>query len=294
MKYIIFGGSGFLGTKITEFLIQGGHDVVIVDIRPSKIKDAKFLERNLLNPIFPDDSLKFPDVCINLTGKIIFGRWNESFKQLIYDTRITATRNIAHLYKNPIYKPKKHIQASAVGIYGDHQERVIDEDSAHGDSFLADLVRDWENEANKIGEQEIEVKILRNAFIFGKEGFLKKVLPFFKLGLGGPFGKGNYYLPWIHIDDCARMYIRASQDEGFQSIVNAVSEEQVLYKDFVKTLAHILHKPYLFYIPKFTLYLLYGEFAKEITFSQRVSSKYFQKNTFNTLSHALENILESK
>jgi len=294
MKYIIFGGSGFLGKKISEFLLQGGHEVVVVDIRPSKIEGVKFLERNLLNPITPDDELKFPDICINLTGKLIFGRWNEAFKQAIYDTRITATRNISHLYSNPIYKPKKHIQASAVGIYGDHQDRVIDEDSAHGDSFLADLVRDWESEANKIKEKEVEVNIIRNSFILGKEGFLQKVLPFFKLGLGGPFGRGNYYLPWVHIDDCARMYIRASQSDDFYGVVNAVSEEQVLYKDFVKTLAHLLKKPYLFYIPKFTLYLLYGEFAREITLSQRVSSKHFSKNTFTTLSNALDDILNKK
>jgi len=165
MKYIIFGGSGFLGTKITEFLIQGGHEVVVVDIRPSKIKDAKFLKRNLLNPIFPDDLLKFPDICINLTGKTIFGRWNDSFKQLIYDTRIIATRNISHLYQNSIYKPKKHIQASAVGIYGDHEKRIIDEDSAYGISFLSELVEDWESEAKIIKEKEVDVKILRNDFL---------------------------------------------------------------------------------------------------------------------------------
>ena len=291
MKYIVYGGSGFLGSEIIEELLLDGNEVVVADIRKPKNDNVKFVEVNLLQDIVLNEKLINPDVIINLAGKLIFGRWNEKFKKLVRDTRVLGTKNIVKTFEDEKYRPKYLVNASAVGIYGDHGIDEIDEDSSQGNSFLSEVAKDWEIEAMKAKELGVNVRIIRNAHILGNGGLLGVLLPYYKWGIGGPLGNGMQYFPWVHIEDVAQLYINSSS-EVFPEVVNAVAPEVLSNKFFSKTVAKVLRRPHIFWIPKFALKTLYGEFADEILVSQKVTSKYNIYNyRYNNIQEALENIL---
>jgi uncharacterized protein (TIGR01777 family) len=293
MKYIIYGGSGFLGTAITKTLIAQGHKVLVCDIKPPSVEDATFLHVNLLESIPGNELLESPDVVINLAGKLIFARWNEKVKKLIYDTRVVGTRNIVALFKEEKYRPTYLVNASAVGIYGDRGEEKIDEESGLGDSFLAGVVKDWEHEALQAREHGVQVRIFRNALILGKGGMLEVLLPFYKWGIGGPLGNGMQWMPWIHIDDITNLYISATKEHQ-PEIVNAVAPAHVRNQTFSRVISQIVHRPHVLFIPKIVLRLLYGEFTDEIMVSQRATSMYSSdvKFAFPDLQGALAEIIE--
>lgn len=276
MKYIVYGGSGFLGTAIVQKLQKEGHDIVVCDIRPPQDETVSFLKVNLLEALPQDPLLERPDVVINLAGKLIFGKWNTQFKKLIYDTRVVGTRNIVAIFQNPLYRPKHLVNASAVGIYGDHGEEEIREDSALGKSFLATVAEDWEKEALKAKEHGVSVSIFRNGHILGDGGLLKVLLPYYKWGIGGPLGNGKQWMPFIQLDDVVKLYIELQYPN---MIVNAVSNEVVRNKEFSKTIARAVHRPHIFWIPKIALKILYGEFADEILVSQKVKSTHIKEGT---------------
>jgi uncharacterized protein (TIGR01777 family) len=292
MKYIIYGGSGFLGTEIVRKLIARGDDVVIADIRPPEDKNITFVKVNLLEEIEDNILLENPDVVINLAGKLIFGKWNNKFKDLIYSTRVDGTRNIVNSFKNEKYKPKFLINASAVGIYGDHGEEEINEDSSFGDSFLSKVAIEWEGEALKSKELGVNVRILRNAHILGKKGLLGVLLPYYKWFIGGPLGNGKQWMPWVHIGDVSDLYLNSSNN-NFPEIINAVAPQPITNKELSKTIAKTVHRPHIFFIPKFALKVLYGEFSNEILVSQKIVSNYsIYEYKFSDIESAIKDILK--
>lgn len=295
MKYIIYGGAGFLGQAIAKRLVFENHEVIIADLRKPDNLIGKFVEVNLLKNIVLSDDLKGPDVVINLAGKRIFGRWNEDFKRLIHDTRVLGTRNIISTFIEKEYRPTYLVQASAVGIYGSHDDQKIDEDSSYGDSFLSKVAIAWEDEAMKAKQLGVMVRILRNGNILGNDGLLKVMLPVYRWGVGGPLGNGEQWMPWIHIDDVVELYLQAVS-RNWEEVVNAVSPQPIKNKDFSRKLAEALHRPHLFFVPKFVLKIMYGEFAKEILVSQKVKSKYVNAGYFSFpgMTEALDDILKKE
>lgn len=298
MKYIIYGGSGFLGSKITEKLLEEGEEIIVADIREPRNKNTKikFLKINLLETIPEDSLLENPDVVINLAGKLIFGKWNQEFKDLIYNTRVLGTKNIIDSFsKDEKYKPKYLVNASAVGIYGNHGEEEIDENSSFGNSFLSNVAKDWEEEALKAKGIGVKVRILRNAHILGKAGLIGTVLPIYKWGVGGPLGNGKQWMPWIHVDDVANLYIESAK-EDFPEIVNAVAPQFIRDKEFSKEIARTLKRPHLFFIPRFALKILYGEFADEMLISQKLKSSKLKPEDikFKKIEEALKDIIYSE
>lgn len=281
-----------MGTEITKNLLSEGHSVVVADIRPPRDERATFVEVNLLEKIKEHQELQRPDVVINLAGKLIFGKWNKKFKDLIYSTRVVGTRNIVESFNNQKYKPKYLVNASAVGIYGNFDEEEINEDSGFGNSFLAKVAKEWEQEALNARSQEVKVRIIRNAHILGKSGLLGVLLPYYKNGIGGPLGSGKQWMPWVHIDDVSELYISSARDE-FPEVINAVAPETIRNVGFSETLAEVLKRPHIFFIPKIALKFLYGEFADEILISQKVATKYSVYDyKFKSIKIALENIFK--
>ena len=209
-------------------------------------------------------------------------------KKIIYDSRILGTRNLISLFQKEEFRPQILVAASAVGFYGDRGEEEINIQTGKGDGFLSDVCKDWEAEnftAEKFG---IKTTVVRNGLILGKAGLIKVLRPYYEWGIGGPIGNGKQWFPWIHVEDCAEIYIQTMMEKIDSVIINAVAPEQIRNKDFSKTFAKILKRPHFLFIPVFALKALYGGFAKEISISQKIKSEvpnfdFRFKNITNTL-----------
>ena len=297
MKIIITGGSGFLGSKLSEALINEGHEVISLDTNPPRNPKALFLKVNLQEGISLEGEglkIKNPDVVINLAGVTIGAKWNEEYKKKIYNSRVLGTKNLVSLMENPDFRPKVFISASAVGVYSDRGAEILGEDAEikENQGFLAKVAKDWENEAKKAEKHGIRTVILRQGHILGMGGLIQTLLPYYKMGIGGPISSGKQYFPWIHIEDLVNLYIYSIYREVF-GVVNAVSGEPITNKEFSKVFARVLKRPHIFFIPLFVLKIKFGEFAKEIVKSQRVVRHNLQKDfvfKFDNLEKALKNI----
>lgn len=296
MKAIITGGSGFLGSKLSEKLIEKGYDVVSLDIVPPRNPLVKFLKVDISKEIPKSDLILSPDVVINLSGANIGKKWNEEYKKSIYDSRILGTKNLVSFISSLENKPKAFISASAVGVYGDREDEILDESSEikENQGFLAKVAKDWENEAKNAEKSGIRTVILRQGHILGMGGLIQTLLPYYKIGLGGPIGSGKQYFPWIHMEDLVNLYIYSIENTQISGAVNAVAGEPLNNKTFSKIFASVLKRLHIFFIPVFILKITYGEFAEEIVKSQRVISKKIDKNffKFSNLKDALKNIFQ--
>ncbi len=297
MKIIITGGSGFIGRHLMTALIQRGHEVTILDMYPPP-RPANYTYINLARQEPAAELLNETDAIIHLAGRNIFGRWSAQTKKEIYQSRIESTKNLLSLLKKLPRKPKIFISASAVGIYGDRGEEELDECSSLGNDFLAKVCIDWEKEARKVEALGIRSIQIRTAPVLGCGGLLDKLLPIYKLGLGGPIGSGLAWFPWIHIEDIVAVYIFALENEKVHGPVNACSPQRIRNKDFSDALASVLKKPAFLRVPRWALKLIFNDLADAITASQKVSPKKLivagYMFRFPDIKKALENILQRK
>ncbi len=287
-KVIVVGGSGFIGTQLVLALQSQGAHVVIVDPVLPRIKSAEYIQSDFSS--FPNfEALQNPYAVFNLAGVPIFARWTNSYKQKLRDSRINTTRLLVEKFKNPIYRPEFFVSTSAIGVYGNRGDEMLNENSkCVQDSFLAQLACDWEQEAFQARELGVQVKIVRNGHVLGKGGILGVLTKIFKWGIGGSLGNGKQYMSFVSIEKCIETYLIAPFKKD-SNIYNAVSIKPITNKEFSKHFAKILHRPCLFRIPVWSMYLLYGEFAKEIVTSQRVYTVYNPR--FENLEEVVKKIL---
>lgn len=291
-KVIITGGSGFLGSEIAARLKARGISPVILDLFPPKDSSLEFVSANLSENIPEDEKLKKPYAVIHLAGAPIFGKWTEEKKKIIYDSRILGTRNLVKFFEKEEFRPKVFVSASAVGFYGDRGEEEININTGKGEGFLSDVCRDWEIEAFYAEKLNIKTTVVRNGLILGKAGLIKVLKPYYEWGIGGPIGKGEQWFPWIHVSDCAEIYIQTMLGKIDVKVLNAVAPEQIRNKYFSKIFAKILKRPHFLFIPIFALRFLYGGFANEITSSQKIKSDIQGfKFEFDRVDSALNHIL---
>jgi uncharacterized protein len=291
-RVVITGGSGFLGSEITALLIARGVSVVSLDIVPPKNSAIAFVQGNIGMSIPKDPLLEHPTAVINLAGVPIFGRWTPARMQAIYDSRVVGTRNLVATFAEEKYRPQRFVSASATGFYGDRGDEMLDAASRSGDGFLASVSRDWETEARRATLHGVHTTVIRNGHILGHGGLLSVLLPWYKRGLGGPIGRGAQYMPWIHIRDCAELYVRAALGEIEDVLLVAAAPEQVTNKTMSQQIARTIHRPHLFYIPIWALRLLYGDLGREMVTSQRVTPALGTYSVvYPKLSDALANLL---
>lgn len=281
MKLALFGGTGFIGKHLQSALRAKGHEILTLDIRKGNSWSSE---------------IKSCDAVINLGGHPLFkDRWTERVKGLIYDSRVDGTAKIVEAMKDS--NVKVFVNASAIGIYG-ASERDAVETSPLADDFLARLCREWESAA-MTAERHYKIRTVcaRFGIVLGKEdGALAKLLPPFKLGLGGPIGSGKQSMSWVHVDDVVGIIIHAIENEKIRGPINVTSPNIVSNKAFTKTLGKILHRPTFLPLPKAGLYVLVGEAAAIISSGQRVhpqvalQSGYIFK--YPELESALENIIK--
>jgi len=261
---LITGATGLIGLRLVKFLSQKGSEIIAVSqnvMNAQKILPAvkKIISWNEL------DTLKNEkiDAVINLAGtNLDAGRWNSKFKKEIYDSRIESSRKIVGLIKDMPYKPEVLINASGVDYYGDTGDRDIDENSPHADSFIGNLVNDWEQEAFKAQQYGARAVCLRTGFVIARESkaFKKMVTPY-KLFAGGYPGSGKQFISWIDIDDLVNIYLFCIENKSLSGRMNATSPNPLRMREFSRIMGKILHRPSFFPAPAFVLKLLFGEIS---------------------------------
>ena len=285
MRLLLLGCTGFVGKELVPSLLKEGHQLSIVsrkNIDKLKInipmdkfqflkidlsKKQNWTNENLLS------TLKESDGIINLIGEpIAEKKWTDRQKQEIENSRIFSTKFLMETLKKFRINPKVIINGSAIGFYGTSLTKEFNENSNSGNDFLANICKKWEEVAI---EKPLfsRLVILRIGIVLEAEGgALGKMLPVFKIGLGGPIGDGNQWMSWIHRSDLCGLIISALVDKKFSGVFNAVAPEPVLMKDFSKTLGRCLNRPNLLPVPKRILKLLLGDGAKVVLEGQKVIS----------------------
>lgn len=251
----VTGASGLVGSALVALLTSGGHRVIrLVRHAPTGPDERRW------NPDDPAaDLLDGTDAVVHLAGTSIAGRFTDSHRAAIRDSRIEPTRKLAEVAARP-GGPKTFVTASAIGFYGyDRGDTTLDEDSSRGDGFLADVVADWETAAAPASEAGRRVVAVRTGIVqAARGGTLKLMRPLFAAGLGGRLGSGQQWLSWIGIDDLVDVYYRALYDERLTGPVNAVAPNPVRNVDYTAALAGTMHRPALLPVPAFGPRLLLG------------------------------------
>lgn len=301
MKILVTGATGFLGTRVCQKLNEAEHAVTALSRDPSLshriVPPLKSVFRwDSLNETAPIEALEGVDAVIHLAGESVAGRWTDSKKRAIRESRILGTRHLIEGFAKLKAKPKVLISASAIGYYGDRGEERLTEESAHGSDFLSGVCRDWESEAIKAENLGLRVVRLRIGIVLGPGGgALRAMLTPFKAGLGGPMGSGHQWWSWIHRDDVVGLMMHALQTE-LSGPVNATAPNPMRQGVFARTLGKVLRRPAVAPMPSFVLKLLLGEFSNELLFSKFVLPQRAQESKyqfqFPELELALSEILQ--
>lgn len=296
MKVLITGGTGLVGKEISKQLLSKNHEVVFLSRNPnpnSKIPQFKWDPEKFFMDL---DALEDVEIIINLAGTPVNGKWTSSYKNEILKSRLDSLSTLYQSLEANEHKVRKLISASAVGFYQDSFDEIYREDAKAGNSFLAKVCMKWENAALKFENLNIQTSVLRIGIVLSTEGgALKEMIKPFKLGLGSPLGSGKQWMPWIHIEDLAGMFIFLMKSDSI-GIFNGGGFEASRNKDFSKTLAKVLGKPFFApNVPKFALKLLMGEASAIALSSTNVDSMKIINHgfeyKFKELKPALENLI---
>lgn len=299
MRILITGAGGLVGSALRERLSSQGHTISRLVRRPANASRGEAYwnpEGGSIDKTGLSD-LK-PEVVVHLAGEnIASGRWNETRKRKIRDSRVNGTRALADALAHLEIKPKALICASAVGFYGSRGDEPLTEASPPGEGFLAEVCQAWEEGSELAAKAGIRTVNLRIGVILSPEGgALKKMLLPFKLGLGGVIGSGRQYWSWIALDDVVNAFDFAIQNETLRGPVNVVAPDPVTNKEFTKTLGRVLWRPTCFPLPASTARMLIGEMADALLLSSaRVVPAKLEKAGFKFqypgLREALKHLL---
>jgi len=274
MKIIIAGATGFIGAILTDRLWNQYHDLTLLSRRPpaeTDIPKRRWLE---WQPGFGGEwerAVDGTDGIINLAGEPIAAkRWNEARKERLRASRLSATTSLVDAIAKANVKPRFLINASAVGYYGARGDEFISENAGPGQDFLARLCVDWENTAKQAEALGVRVVLLRTGIVLAKgKGALAKMIPPFKVFLGGPLGRGNQWMPWIHIEDEIGLITYLIEKAEGRGAFNATAPNPVTMNEFSKTLGDVLSRPSWARVPPSVLALMLGEMSEMLVNGQR-------------------------
>lgn len=261
MRYLITGGTGFIGSNFIKTLSSQKDSVIVLS------RQKKQSEENctfISDPSLISDDEKI-DCIINLAGKPIDCRWTKSVKKELKDSRLSVTKSLAKLLERLKVRPEIVVSASAVGFYGDVNNQTLDEYAVGKNSFTQELCQEWENEALKLEQYGVRVCLMRLGVVLGKNGgFIKKVSVPFSLGLGGRMGHGEQIVPWIHMDDVMDAIKFIIENKKCSGPYNFVAPETTTNNQITKNIGTVLNKPTILNIPAFLIKIIFGEMGASL------------------------------
>jgi uncharacterized protein (TIGR01777 family) len=274
MNVTITGATGLIGTKLVRALQARGDGVTVLSRDPDRARGALGdVEAHAWSPVAgpaPAAALGGRDAVVHLAGESVAQRWSTQARRAIHDSREVGTRNLVAGLRSAEPRPRALVSASGVNYYGPRGDEPVTEDDTPGDDFLANVCIAWEREAAAARDLGLRVVSLRTAVVLDAHGgALAKMLPFFRLGIGGPVAGGRQYLPWIHADDIVGLYVAALDGEDWDGPFNAGAPDPATNRDFSRALGRALHRPAFAPVPGFAVRILYGAMAEIVTTGQR-------------------------
>jgi uncharacterized protein (TIGR01777 family) len=275
VRVALTGATGLIGTRIVRALQARGDEVTVLSRDALRAREALGdVDAHSWTPLdgpAPAAALTGRDGVIHLAGENIAQRWTDAARQRIHDTRELGTRNLVEGLRTADPRPRVLVSASGVNYYGPRGDEPVTEEAAPGDDFLARLCIAWEREALAASELGLRVVTVRTAIVLDRRaGALGKMLPFFRLGVGGPVAGGRQYLPWIHPDDIVGLYLAALQDDSWSGPINAGVPDPPTNREFSRALGRALRRPAIFPVPALFVRLLYGDMAEIVIVGQRI------------------------
>ena len=272
MRILITGGTGLIGRNLCKALLDEGHELTVLSRKPATVPARCGPGVHAISSLDAwHDDMAF-DAVINLAGEPIADvHWSEKRKQVLLDSRIALTRKLVSRIAAATHKPAVLLSGSAVGYYGDRGAIELDETSAPGNDFPAQLCREWEEAAMAAAHDGVRVCLLRTGLVLNDEGGLlgRMLLPF-RLGLGTRLGNGMQWMSWVHIDDYVAMVLKLLHDATATGPFNLTAPQPVTNREFTDTLAEVLHRPAVFTAPAPLLKLVLGKRADMLLTGQRV------------------------
>jgi uncharacterized protein (TIGR01777 family) len=271
VRVVVTGATGMIGSALVRELQARGDEVVVLSRDAGRAREelpgveAHDWADPKSEPA-PAAAFAGADAVVHLLGEPIAQRWSDDAKAEIRGSRVLGTRNLVAALREAEPRPGVLVSQSGSGYYGARGDEPVDESEPPGDDFAAQVVVAWEAEARAAEELGLRVAMPRTGIVLSESGgALEKMLPPFKLGVGGPVAGGDQYMPWVHLDDVTGAILFAIDDERVSGPVNVAAPEPVTNRDFSKALGRVLKRPAFMPVPAFALRLLYGEMAIIVT-----------------------------
>lgn len=299
MNILITGATGLVGKALIQKLLLNGHNITAVSrvyktAKKSLPSNVKVIECDLNYQTIPAKQIEDIDSVVSLMGEnVSYGRWSKKRKQRIHHSRVEANKNLLASIKD--LKINCFVGASAIGVYKQSQgDEVLDENSETDSHFLANVCKDWEGVYQEL-DQSVRSVILRIGVVLDQsEGMLKKLIPIYRLGLGGPIGNGKGWMSWIHVDDLVSMIHQSLKEDSTAGVYNAVTPNACQNKDLNFQLAKAVHRPAIFNVPHFMIKLLFGEMGSLALNSQRITTRFPMKFKYSTIKEAIDHVCINK
>jgi uncharacterized protein (TIGR01777 family) len=303
-RIVVTGATGDIGRALCAALRDRGDAVIALSRDEARararlgdgIEVARWREPASSPP--PLEAVAGADAVVHLLGAPVAQRWTEAARAAIRDSRVQSTRHLVsalHALSDED-RPATLVSQSAVGIYGAAGDRALDENAHPGDDFLAQVVRAWESEAQAAEPALRVVRTRTGVVLLPDGGALARMLPFFRLGIGGPVASGQQYVPWVHLDDVVGALSFCVDEPEATGAINVTSPHPVTNSEFSRVLGRVLHRPAVLPVPALALRLLYGEMAQIVTTGQRVIPRQLELLGFRfhqpELEPALRDVLE--
>ncbi|MEA2277850.1 MAG: uncharacterized protein QOC78_2810 [Solirubrobacteraceae bacterium] len=274
MDVTLTGATGLIGRRLVHALRERGDGVTVLTRDPDRARaalgDVAAVAWRTLDEPAPAAALEGRDAVVHLAGENVAQRWTDDAKRRIRASRELGTRNLVAGLRAAQPRPRALVASSAVGYYGAHGDEPVTEAAPPGRDFLAEVCAAWEREAAAAGDLDVRVVHVRTGVVLDRDGgALGKMLPFFRIGAGGPVAGGRQYMAWIHADDVVGIYLAAIDGEDWRGPVNASAPEPVTNREFSRALGRALHRPAIAPVPGLAVRLLYGDMAEIVTTGQR-------------------------
>ena len=294
MKVLVSGSTGFIGSSLVPYLVAEDHDVTRL-VRRDLGSEEPEVHWDPAAGTIESSSLGGTEGVVHLAGESAVGRWTARKKARILESRTTGTRLLCQALADLDPPPRALICASGLDFYGDRGDALVSEETGPGSGFLAEVTAAWEAATKPATEAGIRVVRVRLGMVVGNGGgALARMLPAFRLGLGGPFGGGRQHVSWVSLTDVVRVFHHILVTESLDGPVNVSTPMPVTNAEFARTLGRVLSRPAVLPVPAFGLRLALGEMASMVLASVRLDPSKLVRSGFEFRYPELEGALRAE